>query len=163
MMLVNNGVAANEVFSLTFLGGGCPSCMRLYALYSADSCSHNSCCLSAWLSACSLMASYLILTFFSIVSFVVQEIARVMQGVEIFIAMLAASPSYYNFMSVDFYTCLTEDNLLDQCATIVARIVDSSTGTSRRGRRNRTGNDTNSTLKMYRLDSEKFKDKLRKY
>ena len=109
------------------------------------------------------MGSYFILTFFSIVSFVVQEITRVMQGVEIFIAMLAASPSFYNFMSVDFYTCLTEDNLLDQCSTVVARIVDGSTGTSRRGRRNRTGNDTNSTLKMYRLDSEKFKDKLRKY
>ena len=93
----------------------------------------------------------------------VQEMARVMQGVEIMIAMLPSSHSFYNFMSIDFYTCIAEDNLLDQCSTIIARIVDNSPGTTRRGRRSRTSFDMNSTLKMYRLDSEKVKDKLRKY
>ena len=86
-----------------------------------------------------------------------------MQGVEIMIAMLPSSHSFYNFMSIDFYTCIAEDNLLDQCSTIIARIVDNSPGTTRRGRRSRTSFDMNSTLKMYRLDSEKVKDKLRKY
>lgn len=91
-----------------------------------------------------------------------EEIARVMQGVDVFIAMLPASPGFYGFMSIDFYACLTEDNLLDQCSTVIARIVETSTGTTRRGRRNRNSTDVNSILKMYRLDSEKFKDKLRK-
>ena len=84
-----------------------------------------------------------------------------MQGVEIFIAMLPASPSRYNFMSIE----LAEENLSDQCSTVIARIVDNSrsTGTTRRWFQSLTVNDVTSTLKLYRLDSEKFKDKLRKY
>ena len=117
-----------------------------------------------WLPACNgFIVSLIIVTFFTCMSSLfVQEIARVMQGVDVFIAMLPASPGFYGFMSIDFYACLTEDNLLDQCSTVIARIVETSTGTTRRGRRNRNSTDVNSILKMYRLDSEKFKDKLRK-
>ena len=91
-----------------------------------------------------------------------------MQGVEVLIVMLpVVSPNYryynFDFTTIDFFTYLTEDNLLDQCSTVIVRIVDNSTGTIRRSRRSRTNFDMNSTLKTYRLDSDKFKDKLRKY
>ena len=78
-----------------------------------------------------------------------------MEGVEIFIAMLPTSHLIYNAMSNSFYRCLAEDNLLDECSTIIARIVDDCTS--------HPDYDINFILKKSRLDSENFKDRLRKY
>ena len=80
-----------------------------------------------------------------------------MQGVEIFIAMLPASNLIYNAMSTRFYACLAEDYLLDECSTIIARIVNDCSTCSH------PVNDINFILHKSRLDSEEFRDRLRKY
>ena len=42
-------------------------------------------------------------------SFVMQEVSQVMQGVEVFIALIPNYFHYFNFMSRDFYHCLLSE------------------------------------------------------
>ena len=95
--------------------------------------------------------------------FVMQEVAQVMQGVEVFIAMVPNSLHYFNFMSQDFYHCLLSENLMDRCKVVVARLVRvEGSKMERRGRRNAKPMTPEALMKMHGLETEKLKSKLRK-
>ena len=91
-------------------------------------------------------------------SFVMQEVAQVMQGVEVFIALV---PNHFNFMSQDFYHCLLSENLMDRCKVVVARLVHvEGFKVERRGRRNAKPMTPEALMKMHGLETEKIKSKL---
>ena len=52
-----------------------------------------------------------------------QEIAQVMQGVDVMLMMSSTNPFTLDYMTLEFYECLIGDNLLDQCKAVVLRIV----------------------------------------
>ena len=92
-----------------------------------------------------------------------QEVSQVMQGVEVFIAMVPNTLHYFNFMSRDFYHCLLSENLMDRCKVVVARLVQvEGSKMERRGRRNAKPMTPESLMKMHGLETEKLKSKLRK-
>jgi hypothetical protein len=45
-----------------------------------------------------------------------------MQDVDIMVALTSANPYAIDFMTVQFYQCLVEENLLDKCRAVVLRI-----------------------------------------
>jgi hypothetical protein len=52
-----------------------------------------------------------------------EEIAQVMQGVDVMLMMSSSNPFALDYMTLEFYECLIGDNLLDQCKAVVLRIV----------------------------------------
>ena len=95
-------------------------------------------------------------------SFVMQEVAQVMQGVEVFIALIPNYFHFSNFMSRDFYHCLLSENLMDRCKVVIARLVHvEGSKVERRGRRNAKPMTPEDLMKMHGLETEKLKSKLR--
>ena len=90
-------------------------------------------------------------------SFVMQEVSQVMQGVEVFIALIPNYFHFSNFMSRDFYHCLLSENLMDRCKVVIARLVHvEGSKVERRGRRN-TKPIPEDLMKMHGLETEKLK------
>lgn len=52
-----------------------------------------------------------------------QEMAGVMQGVDVMLMMSSSHPFALDYMTLEFYECLIGDNLLDQCKAVVLRIA----------------------------------------
>ena len=91
-------------------------------------------------------------------SFVMQEVAQVMQGVEVFIALIPNYFHFSNFMSRDFYHCLLSENLMDRCKVVIARLVHvEGSKAERRGRRNAKPMTPEDLMKMHGLGQENSK------
>ena len=85
-----------------------------------------------------------------------QEIARVMQGVELLIGIMSSTPSYYNMFGRRFYKCLMEDTLMENCKALVVRIVNKEESSRPRL------TDPDQIMQRHGLDPARFGDKLRK-
>ena len=46
-----------------------------------------------------------------------------MQGVNIMLMMTSTEPYHLDYLAKEFYECLIQDNLLDQCKAVVLRIT----------------------------------------
>ena len=58
------------------------------------------------------------------VAFQMQEIARVMQGVDVMLMLTSNHAFALDYMTMEFYECLVGNSLLDQCKAVVLRIAD---------------------------------------
>lgn len=86
-----------------------------------------------------------------------------MKGVEILIAVI---PTEFSFPELihghAFYRSLIEDNLMDKCSMVVARIVDSNEVSSG-GHVDQPDTDPWTIMEKHNIDFTKFKEKLSKY
>ena len=84
-----------------------------------------------------------------------------MQGVEILIAVVPIIPGRINRIhGRNFYRSLIEENLMDKCSAVVARIVDNYDRSRHGGSKPDT--DPSAILEKQNMDFTKFKDKLSK-
>ena len=85
-----------------------------------------------------------------------------MQGVEILIVVVPTMPGRINRVhGRNFYRSLIEENLMDVCSVVVARIVDNYDSSRHVGSKPLT--DPDAILKKQNMDLTKLKDKLCKY
>ena len=90
-----------------------------------------------------------------------QKVAETMKGVEILIAMIPTQPHFFDQIhGRKFYSSLIEDNLMDKCSMVVARIVDNYEAS---GHGDKPDTDPMTIMEKQNIDLTKFKEKLRKY
>lgn len=82
-----------------------------------------------------------------------------MQGVEIFIAVIPEFQFFYNMTGQEFIHSIIQENLLDKCRCIVARVV-AMPDLTRRGRHAPKRQSAEEIMREYGLDPKAFKDKL---
>ncbi len=83
-----------------------------------------------------------------------------MQGVEIFIAIIPEIQFFYNWMSQEFMQSMVQDNLMDSCWSVVARIVNDPEARKRLGRHAPKKMSAELLMKQHGIDPQAFKDKL---
>ena len=83
-----------------------------------------------------------------------------MQGVEILIAVFQTEPHFLNRIhGRNFYRSLIEENLMDKCSMVVARIVDNY-DSSRHA--DKSDSDLKTVMERHSMDLTNFTGKLRK-
>lgn len=84
-----------------------------------------------------------------------------MQGVDVMLMMLTTQPGMFDFLGQEFYQCLIQDSLLDQCKAVVVRIGYAKTQDRSFGSQAPKHMTVDAILSRYGLkDAAAIKDKL---